>query len=109
MAINITEKLSLLTTIEQKSFDRLVPKIIYCINDAVYENISKGNTFSSIDLGIGVLNILIEDNEVKYKFIPSKELETSVNSTIINKENLLVDKLEKSLVNKFVNIYKDLL
>ena len=48
-------------------------------------------------------------NEVKYKFIPSAELNKVVIDTINNKLNLLEDTLEKSLVEKVTKVYKDLI
>lgn len=44
---------------------------------------------------------------MKFRFIPSKDLEKSVTNTVITEKNELIVELEESLVNKITNLYKD--
>lgn len=63
---------------------------------------------AEIDMGFGTLLIHISDGNIKYKFIPSKELDKDVISTVVDEKNPITVVLENNLVNKITNIYKDL-
>ena len=63
---------------------------------------------TELDIGIGVLYIRHIGDQVAYKFIPSEDLEKTVNTTIIKKQNLLENVLNDSLAKKFMDVYKDL-
>ena len=106
---NIIEDLSKLTTIPVKSLNKLVDKTVFCISDIVEDAVLEQKKLLEIDIGIGILHIKLESESVKYKFIPHQILETAVKDTIVNKRNLLQDTLEKVLVNRVVNTYKELL
>mgnify|MGYP003304975037 FL=1 len=62
-----------------------------------------------MDLGIGILYIKFEGNEVKYKFIPSKKLEENISFTVLHKQSPLVFSLETALKDRIENAYKELL
>lgn len=109
---DIVSDLSTLTTIPEKTLEKLGAKVIYCICDALAESLAENQDKDrpvDIDLGIGTLSLIKSDDSVKYKFIPSEALETSVKQTVLNERNLLEDALEKSFVEKITNVYKDLL
>lgn len=63
---------------------------------------------SSIDIGFGKLCILIEDDDVFYKFIPSRKFEENLAHTITHKSSPLIEKADDLLVQKIKNTYKDL-
>lgn len=105
---DLVKDLSTLTTIEKENLDKLVDKAMWCICSYVEEMIDAKEKFTEIDLSIGTLTISIIDNQLKFKFIPSKTLEQGVRDTIINEKSPLRLSLEKSLVNKIQNIYKEL-
>jgi len=106
---DLTKDISILTTIKEDYLDNLIKKSEWCICSYVEETILKKENITKIDIGIGSLSILVEDNSIKYKFIPSEELENSIRTTIINDKNPLKLKLEKVLVDKITNVYKELL
>lgn len=106
---NIVKDLSTLTTIEEENLNKLVEKELWCICSYVEEMINSKENFCDIDLGIGTLTISIMDNQLKFKFIPSQTLEQGVRDTIVNEKSPLRLSLEKSLVNKISNIYKELI
>jgi len=60
-----------------------------------------------IDLGYGTLSINFDNKEIKYKFVPSKELDKSVANTVVTENNELINEIENSLVEKITNLYKD--
>lgn len=113
---NVVKDVSTLSTIPEKALNKLNNKVLYCISDALVEAISdaisteNGEDFAvDLDLGIGKLSIGFVDNSIKYKFTPSKDLETSVKQAVLNEQNLLEDVLDKSYVEKIENVYKELI
>lgn len=109
---NVVKDLSTLSTIPEKTLNKLTDKVIYCICDAVAEAMSENeydDKSIDVDIGIGKLSIGYIDDEVVYKFVPSESLETSVKQAVLNGRNLLEDTLEKSFIDKVTNVYKDLI
>lgn len=109
MNVNIIEDISNLTTIPIESLNKLTTKTIYCINEAVEELILSNEESVIVDLGFGTLEISIEGDQLKYYFEPSVKLNTSVISTIKNKQNTLTNRLDSILVDRILHTYKDLL
>lgn len=109
MNINIMNDLSTLTTIPMESLNKLSTKAIYCINDAVEELLLSDESILKLDIGIGILNISINNNELDYYFEPCDKLNNSIIGTIKNKSNTLTNKLDATLVDKVLHAYKDLL
>jgi len=109
MVFNIKEDLSKLTTIDILYLNRIFNKIVWCISDYIEMAIDKGEDQVEVDLGFGVIIININEDNIKYRFKPSKELEESVINTAIDGKNNFTLTLEKTLVQKITNIYKDFL
>ena len=97
-----------LTSIPIASLDKLVEKSMWCICSDIEESILDKNNITKIDIGIGDLYIKLEDDLIKYKFIPSSQLESAIKNTVINGKNILTDTIETTLAARFVNTYKDL-
>lgn len=106
---DIIEDLSKITTISTNNLNKLIDKSMWCICDYIEELITSKNNVLEINIGIGTLIISILDNQIKYKFIPNAKLENSIRETIINEYNPLKLTIEKTLVNKITNTYKDLI
>ena len=106
MTTDISTDLSTLTTINEQIFTKLESKIIWCISNSMYEAIKAGENSTIIDLGFGTITILFDNNEIKYKFVPSQELEKVLTRTVINERNDLAINIESSLVSKLTNVYK---
>ena len=106
--INIVNDVSVLTNIPSKLLD----KIKKCEEYSIVENITELNLekehFIDLDLGIGVLSILVDNNTVKYKFVPSSNLNEEILSAIKYRKNILDLKLESSLSQKIEQTYRDL-
>ena len=107
--ITIVDDLSALTSIPKSAIIKLLSKESYVITNGIEEGIVAGNSIIDIDLEIGILSILIDENQIKYRFVPSAKLEKAIKNTIKNKKSPLKDSLEKSLVSKITDIYKELL
>lgn len=105
---NIVSDVSTLTTIPEKTLNKLITKYIYCICEAILEDVMNEKDVSELDLGFGILYIKHVGNEVKYKFVPSSDLEKAVSNTVTKKLNLLENVLNETLAKKFIEVYKDL-
>ena len=106
MNSSLKKDLSTLTTINESTLSKMTNKIIWCITDAVCKSVYARDESAVIDMGIGKLTIKFDNDQIKYKFVPSKDLEESVTNAVINERNPLVDALESSLVDKMTNVYK---
>ena len=107
--VNILKDISTLTTIPYATLTKLSDVLELCICHAVEESILKNGEVTSINVGIGTLNIKATEEEIKYKFIPSSKFEEHVKQTVITKESPLVAKVEERLKDKVMNVYKELL
>ena len=100
--------LSVTTTIPyftlKKLFDRLSTVISYNIGES---HITRDDV-CEIDIGIGTLLVLINSDEIRYKFIPSKKLSDSIVSAVQEGTFELITEMEDSLQKKVMNTYKDL-
>ena len=104
--------LSALSTIPEKAINKLNDKLVYCICDAVAEAMAENpgeDRSIDLNLGFGTLSIGIANDTVKYKFIPSSSLDTSVKQAVLDERNLLEEVLEKSFVDKITHVYKELI
>lgn len=106
--INIKQKLSTLTTINESTFAKLEDKVEWCISDSIEEALMNNDEGLIIDLGFGKLFIDIRDN-VKYKFVPSQRLEKDIINVFSGKPSSLTSNVEKSLITKLNNTYKTFL
>ncbi len=105
---NLIKDLNILTTIPTASLDKLEDKVIWLICDNLTESIIKKEKVAEIDIAIGKLIIKIDEENIKYKFIPYKKLEENIKSVVVNGKNPLEIVIEENLSTKFINTYKDL-
>lgn len=105
---NLIKDLNILTTIPTASLDKLEDKVIWLICDNLTESIIKKEKIAEIDIAIGKLIIKIDEENIKYKFIPYKKLEENIKSVVVNGKNPLEIVIEENLSTKFINTYKDL-
>lgn len=109
MVYNVIEDISRLTSVSQNTLDKMVQKGVYSICDSVENTMmSMEDNVTVLDIGIGTLSIMVENEEIQYKFIPSKKLESCLISTCINGKSPLVDIIDKSIKAKINIAYKDL-
>lgn len=107
---NVISDLATLTTISEKTLSKLNDKILYIICEAIEESMLDGKEITELNF-FNLFTLYIKHdnpNEIKYRIIPNDKLEKSVNSTAKNKLNLLEDNVNKTLKEKFMNIYKDI-
>lgn len=109
MEIKAIDLVSKLTTIPDKNLIRLQDIYELVICDAVEDSLIKGESWTRVDLNLGMLDIKFEDNNLKFRFVPSAKFEEELIDTIVNKHNCLAHAIETSLVNKITQTYKDLM
>jgi len=108
---NIVNDVSILTTIQDKTLAKFFRKMIFCICQAVQEDmLDENNTkdITELDIGIGKLYIKHVGTDIRYRFEPSEFFEKALLSTVVNKKNYLEEFLDESLGKKFTEVYKDL-
>lgn len=105
---NIVNDVSKLTTIPEKTLNKLNQKFIYSICEQIQEDILEEKEISELDIGLGTIYIKYVGDEIKYKFVPNSELEKAVYATVVKKLNLMETTLNEALAKKFIDVYKDL-
>lgn len=106
---NIIEDLSDLTTIPTSALTKLSDRTVLCMCNCVEESVLAEKPLTEMDLGIGTMQVLVDGNEIKYRFIPSKALDSAMKSTVIDKTNPLTATVEATLVRRVLNTYKNYL
>ena len=106
--VNIVKDVADLTTIPEDDLQKLIHKATWCICEAVEENNLKDEAITTVDIGIGTLTIVNEEDIISYNFVPSKKLERSLIKTIVEEKNPLKIILEKTLCSRIINTYKDI-
>lgn len=109
MISKLTQDLSAITGIPKLTLDNLVEKADTCIAHSLYETFLKKEVLTEIDIGIGMLYIKLEGNQIKYKFIPSEKLEQFISFSLVNKESPLILDAEKALKTRVEKTYKELI
>ena len=105
----IETKLSVLSSIPEKSLVHLHTYITNMHSHEIATQMLEGKTIFELAIFEGTLYITLEDDNVRYKFIPNDEFNKMVTETIINKKSLLVENISSRLKDTLVNTYKDLL
>lgn len=105
--MQLIKDLSSITNIPESLLNKLVLKSNACIGYAVKENMYEGEENTLIDIGIGQLAISVSDDQIRYKFIPSRALESSIIKYIDN-ESELEELVADNLKQKILSVYKEL-
>ncbi len=106
---NLLDDIANLTNVSKLSLEKLLECAKLSISHSVFEARIDNNTLVEMDIGLGILYIKYDEAEIKYKFIPHKDLEEEVAATIRTKKSPIITKLDTSLKERIENAYKDLL
>lgn len=109
MKKKITTDLSKLTNIDEKVLDKLSELTMYLISEAVYETSLNMETITELDMGYGDLIIKNGDGELKIRFIPKPELELDIRGVNKGGQPTLKKRIEKTLIAKLVDMYKEII
>ena len=106
---NLIEDLAVLTDVQETLLRKFAPIAIYSIGHAVHESRCCKEDITIIDLSIGELHIKVEEDTLRYRFVPSKELDKTLKTTLQSKESPIVARVNASLQEKIERSYKELL
>lgn len=95
--INIINDVGTLLKIPTKVSTELVDKACLCISSAISEAKRRGDTQTTVNIGIGTLSINLVD--MQCKFVPGKNLKTAIKNAL----NSTVDPLELVLEQAFAD------
>lgn len=100
---------SLVTSIKENTLRRLMKKMAYCICNDVEESIRKGENIINFNIGIGNITVYVDEETIKYRFLPAPKFENVVKATVNEGKNPLTIKLEEALVQCLLTpLQKDL-
>jgi hypothetical protein len=105
---DLISDISLITTTPEQSLRKLCDKGVECICHDVLERLNDSNIETTIDISIGELKIIVDNDEIHYKFSPSEHFERMLVDSILSKNDPLVRRIEDGLVSRILNTYKDL-
>ena len=107
--ISLFSDISALTGIPKLTLEKICDKAKLSICDSVLEQLINRDPQTIIDIGVGTLYIRVEDCEIKYKFIPNKDLDKMICTAVSTKNNPLINKLDSTLKERVISTYKELL
>ena len=107
--MNLIEDVAILTDVSEKTLNKFIPIIDYAICHAIHESQCAHESLTDIDLGYGTLTLKLTNDELWYKFTPSKELEKMILLTLTTHKSPIVNKIENDLQDKIDRAYKELL
>lgn len=106
---DLNKDISLFTGLSEDNLSYIENIIEDIICEDVYESVLNHESVTEINIGYGILYIKLEDNNVKYKFIPNKNLIDNINNIFKNKEYTFKSKINKTLTDRITKTYKELL
>ena len=113
--MSLEEKISTLTTIPTYSINKFKTYLnVVHSHDIVYaivsdeDSIKYGDKTIKIDLFEGTLLMKVENDFIKYKFIPNEEFNNIVKEAIVDKKSKLIDVSEQNL-KKLLKMYKEII
>lgn len=99
---NIISDISTLTRVPNKVLTELAHKANLCIGNIISDAKEAGEQTVIINIGIGTLSIDLID--MQCKFVPSKDLKSTIKSSLQSKRDLLELELEQALIDKLLTI-----
>ena len=108
MEKNLLEDVAKLSNIKSSIIKKFARVAEYCISDYVLESKIEDEDLTEIDVGIGKLTLLVDDDSLSYKFVPSTRLEKMIVDAYQKEESILTEKVEEGLENRLLSAYKEL-
>jgi hypothetical protein len=105
--VNIVTDINNLMRIPTKVTNELVSKACLCIGSAIGEAKAKGETQTTVSIGIGHLSVNLVD--MQCKFVPGKELKTAIKSSLESPIDPLELVLEQTFTDKLLAICEEVL
>lgn len=108
MKKKISTDLSKLSNLPEECLDKLLSLCGYIIGNSVYESLLSNEDITELDFGFGTLIVKSDLKDIKMKFIPGDDVELDLRSINAGGEPSLKHKLEKSVIAKLIDMYKEL-
>ena len=105
--IKLTDDIAILTNVSKTNIEEIVKLIEKNIAHSVIEQ-KLSNEFDYIDVGIGSLKISVDNNELRYSFIPSESLNNRIINSIKSNKSPIIEDLDKSVIHRIKKAYKEL-
>lgn len=109
--MDICKNLQQVTSLTQQNITDLVNIVIAMIGNNLYDSLQTGEDVCVSNLGFGEIHAKYshEQSTIEYRFIPSADLEKTLQEVIIDKKDPMLQLAEESIKKEFTRIYKDLL
>lgn len=107
--MNVIDNVSILYNLPIKQADKIIDTAENVICHDVLQAYIRKQGYVILDVGIGTLTVDITNDYLEYKFVPSKVLETKLVNTLDTKQDILVQHIEQSIVDKITKAYKELI
>lgn len=105
--VNIINDVGTLLRIPTKVTTELTDKACLCIGSAISEAKQRGETQTTVNIGIGVLSINLID--MQCKFVPGKNLKTAIKSALTVSQDPLELALEQAFADKLLAICEEVI
>lgn len=102
---NAINDLSTLTRVPNKILNDLVTKLNLCIGSSIHDALLEKEEAVVINIGIGTLSVNLIDMDCK--FIPSKDLKSTIKKSIAEKIDPVEYETEEALIQKLLTIYQE--
>ena len=107
MQNNIVSDVGTLMRIPTKVTNEITDKACLCIGSAISEAKNRGESYTTINIGIGTLSINLID--MQCKFVPGKNLKTAIKSALSSTEDPVELALEQAFINKLLTICEEVI
>ena len=107
MEINLNNDIYALSNVPVCVLNKLADVAMSTICNSIQEAIKSGDNMLDINTPFGILTILLDGNNVAYKFVPNKQFTQAVTNSILEPNNQLETKLQQTLLNKIFKTYKE--
>lgn len=105
--INAVNDIGILLHLPAKVMTELTEKACLCIGSAIKEAKDQNETQLSINIGIGMLSINLID--MQCKFIPSKNLKSTIKTALTSDIDPLEKVLEKAFAERLLAVCEEVL
>ena len=102
-------KISSLSDIPERYLEKLKIYINTIHGDDVYLSKLDANDVHNIETFEGDIYLTLEDNQIKYKFIPNDNFRNNIKRALINNKSPLIEKLGAKVIKSVSSIYEDLI
>ena len=105
--VNIMSDVGTLLRIPTKITTELTDKACLCIGSAISDAKSRGETQTTVNIGIGTLSVNLVD--MQCKFVPGKNLKVAIKSALASPCDPLELALEQAFADKLLSLCEEVI